>query len=58
MEQKKQEEQGEEQVVTPFDVQGKGKKIDYGHLVKNFGTNLLTEDLIARLKGVTGVQPH
>ncbi len=40
--------------VTPWEVSGKLETIDYDRLIKEFGTQKLTEDLIKRLEKHTG----
>jgi len=40
--------------VTPWEVSGKIETIDYDRLIKEFGTEKLTEDLIKRLEKHTG----
>lgn len=41
----------EEMVVTPWEVKG---KVDYEKLIREFGTQPLTDDLLNRIKKVTG----
>jgi hypothetical protein len=54
----------QEQIVTPWDVQGSvsedGKQaaIDYDKLVRQFGTRLLDESILARFEKLTGHKPH
>ncbi|XP_074320962.1 tryptophan--tRNA ligase, cytoplasmic [Silene latifolia] len=48
----------EEQVVTPWEVAGKGAKIDYDKLIDKFGCQRLDQDLIDRVHRVTGRPPH
>lgn len=44
-----------ENIVTPWEVKG---NVDYEKLVKNFGTELITEEQIKRIYGLTGEIPH
>ena len=46
-----------EQVVTPWEVSSVGK-IDYMKLVNQFGTELLTQDILERFKRITGKDLH
>ncbi|SCZ89105.1 BZ3500_MvSof-1268-A1-R1_Chr1-1g00958 [Microbotryum saponariae] len=51
------------QVVTPWDVQGatvEGKQvaIDYDHLIKDFGTRKIDDELLKRFEKLTGRKPH
>ncbi|KAH9610249.1 hypothetical protein KSS87_001299 [Heliosperma pusillum] len=49
----------EEQVVTPWEVAGKGgAKIDYDKLIDKFGCQRLDQTLIDRVHRVTGRLPH
>lgn len=45
----------EEQVVTPWAVEG---KIDYMKLIKQFGTEVIDNELLERFKRVTGKDLH
>jgi tryptophanyl-tRNA synthetase len=45
----------EESIVTPWEVRG---DINYLKLVAQFGTELISEELIQRFKEITGVEPH
>lgn len=45
----------QELVVTPWDVRG---KLDYSRLVREFGTELITEELKVRFEKVTGKPLH
>ncbi len=52
-----------EQSVTPWDVEGEvvngvAKAIDYEKLMKKFGCQPLTEEMIARLEHLTGKKAH
>lgn len=53
-----------EQKVTPFDVSGgvdeSGKllPVDYDKLVREFGANLISKQLLERFEKVTGHRPH
>lgn len=54
----------DEQVVTPWDVQGSvsadGKQmaIDYDKLIEKFGTRPIDVEILARFEKLTGVKPH
>lgn len=48
----------EEQTVTPWDVQGGSKGIDYTKLIKKFGSTPISPELIARVERVTGKPAH
>lgn len=55
--------QGVEQVVTPWDVQGavvEGVQmaIDYNHLIDQFGTKRIDNELLERFERLTGRKPH
>lgn len=41
----------DESVVTPWEVEG---EIDYNKLIKQFGTDVLTEELLTTIKKYTG----
>jgi len=45
----------EEQIVTPWAVEG---KIDYMKLIKQFGTEIIDNELLERFKKVTGKDLH
>ena len=46
-----------EQVVTPWDVEGKdGGGIDYDKLVRDFGCSTIDRGMIERVERVTGVK--
>ncbi|KAM0790708.1 tryptophan--tRNA ligase [Microbotryomycetes sp. NB124-2] len=52
-----------QQKVTPWDVQGAvvdGKQIaiDYDHLINDFGTRRIDQDLLDRFERLTGRKPH
>ncbi|GAA6046199.1 Tryptophan--tRNA ligase, cytoplasmic [Rhodotorula toruloides] len=52
-----------EQVVTPWDVQGavvEGVQmaIDYNHLIDQFGTRRIDDELLERFERLTGRKPH
>ena len=53
-----------QQIITPFDVSGgvdeKGKllPVDYDKLVRDFGANLISKELLERFHRVTGHKPH
>ena len=47
-----------EQVVTPWTVQGGANGIDYTRLVHDFGSELITEGLIARVESLTKKRAH
>ncbi|GAA5837513.1 hypothetical protein JCM11251_002126, partial [Rhodosporidiobolus azoricus] len=54
---------GAEQVVTPWDVQGavvEGVQmaIDYNHLIDQFGTKMIDDELLQRFERLTGRKPH
>ncbi|BGP50216.1 tryptophan--tRNA ligase [Rhodotorula kratochvilovae] len=54
---------GVEQVVTPWDVQGavvEGVQmaIDYNHLINQFGTKHIDNELLERFERLTGRKPH
>ena len=51
------------QNVTPWEVQGetvggKIQAIDYNKLVEQFGTKLISQDLLDRFEKLTGRKPH
>jgi tryptophanyl-tRNA synthetase len=48
----------EEQVVTPWDVKGGEKGIDYMKLIEKFGSAPITPELIARVERLTGKPVH
>lgn len=53
----------EEQVITPWDVQGavvdgKTVAIDYNKLVNQFGCQVLTPQLVERFERLTGRRAH
>ena len=54
----------EEQVVTPWDVQGQispdGRQmaIDYDKLIEQFGTRRIDDALLERFEKLTGSKPH
>lgn len=48
----------EEQTVTPWDVKGGEKGIDYGKLIEKFGSEPITPELIARVERLTGRPAH
>ncbi|GAA5935080.1 hypothetical protein JCM3775_004696 [Rhodotorula graminis] len=55
--------QGVEQVVTPWDVQGATvdgvqMAIDYNHLINQFGTKHIDDELLERFEHLTGRKPH
>ncbi|GAA5899734.1 hypothetical protein JCM8208_004549 [Rhodotorula glutinis] len=55
--------QGVEQVVTPWDVQGATvdgvqMAIDYNHLINQFGTKHIDNELLERFERLTGRKPH
>ncbi|GAA5840453.1 hypothetical protein JCM9279_007330 [Rhodotorula babjevae] len=55
--------QGVEQVVTPWDVQGATvdgvqMAIDYNHLINQFGTKQIDDELLERFEHLTGRKPH
>ena len=50
-----EELQKQEAIVTPWSVKG---KIDYTRLVKEFGTELITKELMERFENVTGKPLH
>ncbi|MDI6806603.1 MAG: tryptophan--tRNA ligase [Candidatus Aenigmarchaeota archaeon] len=41
-------------IVTPWEVKGELEKLDYTKLIKKFGTKPLTQDLLEKLKKITG----
>ena len=48
-----------EQVVTPWDVEGKdGGGIDYDKLVRDFGCSTIDREMIERVERVTGRKAH
>lgn len=47
-----------EQTVTPWDVDGKGRAIDYDKLIKKFGTRPIDQELIQRFETLTGKKCH
>ena len=57
-------EQSQEQVVTPWDVQGgvgddgKQQGIDYEKLIVQFGTRRIDQALLDRFERLTGHRPH
>lgn len=56
-------QQHQDQKVTPWDVEGEVvdgvvKAIDYGKLMKQFGCQPLTDEMIARLERLTGRKAH
>lgn len=52
-------EEATAQVVTPWEVEADGDEgIDYTALVMNFGSQLITEELLARMEKVTGKRVH
>lgn len=50
-------EESTEQKVTPWEVSSVGK-IDYMKLVNQFGTELLTQDILEKFKRITGKELH
>lgn len=51
------------QVITPWDVQGEvidgvAQAVDYEKIVQQFGSKLISAELIARFEKVTGHKPH
>ena len=52
-----------EQKITPWDVEGEvvdgvNKGIDYEKLMKQFGCQPLTEEMISRMERLTGKRAH
>ncbi|RGB26807.1 hypothetical protein C1646_631061 [Rhizophagus diaphanus] len=47
-----------EQTVTPWDVDGKGRAIDYDKLIKKFGTRPIDKELLQRFETLTGKKCH
>lgn len=47
-----------QQVVNPIDVVAGKDGIDYNKLVQEFGTQLIDQELIARIERVTGKKAH
>ncbi|GBC09576.1 hypothetical protein RclHR1_00090010 [Rhizophagus clarus] len=47
-----------EQTVTPWDVDGKGRAIDYDKLIKQFGTRPIDKELLERFERLTGKKLH
>jgi tryptophanyl-tRNA synthetase len=50
--------EGAEDDVTPYHVSASGKGIDYGKLVKRFGSKMLTGDVVERLERLTKQPAH
>ena len=48
----------EQQVVTPFDVSAGSKGVNYMKLVDEFGSQLISPELLARFERITGRRPH
>jgi tryptophanyl-tRNA synthetase len=53
----------QEQNVTPWEVKGATvdgvlQAIDYNNLIHQFGTKLITTDLLERFEKLTGHKPH
>ncbi|GKT35704.1 Tryptophan--tRNA ligase, cytoplasmic [Aduncisulcus paluster] len=46
-----------EQIVTPWEVSGEGE-IDYDRLIKDFGSNRISNELIARIESAIGTKAH
>mmetsp|Transcript_6100 Transcript_6100/g.7354 ORF Transcript_6100/g.7354 Transcript_6100/m.7354 type:complete len:137 (+) Transcript_6100:346-756(+) len=51
------EGQENEQVVTPWDVEAEDG-VDYGKLIREFGSQAIDQDLIDRIERVTGKKAH
>eukprot|EP00116_Pleurobrachia_bachei_P008064 sb/3468326/ len=52
-------EEKQDQIVTPWDVQATDEKgVDYEKLIKQFGSQKITTELLDRFEKVTGQQPH
>lgn len=47
-----------EQTVTPWDVDGNGRAIDYDKLIKKFGTRPIDKELLQRFETLTGKKCH
>ncbi|XP_063682480.1 tryptophan--tRNA ligase, cytoplasmic-like [Bolinopsis microptera] len=48
-----------EQVITPWDVKGEDEKgIDYDKLIKKFGSQKISPELLDRFTKITGHEPH
>ena len=50
--------ENKEDVVTPFDVEAGEKGVDYDKLIKKFGSDKITPELIERFEKVTGRKAH
>lgn len=53
-----QEQMEEEQLVTPWEVQGGKGGIDYGKLIEKFGSSPISKELIERVERLTGKPAH
>lgn len=47
-----------EQVITPWEVSGKGGRIDYDKLIQQFGCQNLDLGLVQRVERLTGKPAH
>lgn len=49
----------DDDIVNPWDVVSKSQKgVDYSKLIKKFGSSEIDEELISRIKRITGKEPH
>jgi len=46
------------QTVTPWDVEGGDEGIDYDKLIRDFGCQKISPELVARIERLTGKRPH
>lgn len=47
-----------EQIVTPWDVVGGAKGVDYERLIETFGVSRIEPALLERFERLTGRKPH
>lgn len=52
------EEEEKEQIINPITVDAGDEAIDYDRLVKKFGTERITDELVARFEKLTGKKAH
>ena len=48
----------ETQKITPWDVQGGDEGIDYDKLIRDFGSEKISQELLDRMERLTGRRPH
>jgi len=58
LEAKLEKAQIDEQVITPWDVQGTETGIDYDKLIQKFGSQKISDELLERFTKCTGHEPH